>query len=247
VNLVVNARDAMPDGGKLTLETALHLREGKPFVMLAVTDTGVGMRPEVQARIFEPFFTTKGEGRGTGLGLSTVLGIVKQAGGDIAVYSTPGKGTTFKVYLPYFTPGAPREQAEPPHAAGGNETVLVVEDQDPVRSAVHRTLSSTGYRVLEASRGRDALELIAKRKEPIDLVLTDWMLPDMTGQEMVRRMRGLNPRVRVLYMSGYAGGTLAHQGVVEPSMTFLQKPFTPDVLFHKVRAALDAAMPGGRA
>ncbi len=247
VNLVVNARDAMPEGGKLTVETALLERDGRPFVMIAVTDTGVGMTPDVQARIFEPFFTTKGEGRGTGLGLATVLGIVKQAGGDIAVYSSPGKGTTFKVYLPHFAPGEEREQAELPRAAPGNETVLVVEDQGPVRAAVYRTLSSTGYRVLEASRGRDALELVERRREPIDLVLTDLMLPEMTGQEMVQRMRELNPRVRVLYMSGYAGGALAHQGVVEPGMTFLQKPFTPDVLVHKVRAALDAAMPEGRA
>jgi CheY-like chemotaxis protein len=243
VNLVVNARDAMPDGGKLTVETSNLDRHGRAMVMLAVSDTGVGMTPEVQARIFEPFFTTKGEGRGTGLGLATVQGIIKQCGGEVSVYSTPLKGTTFKVFMPRASEmGESVSASRPLPMKAGSETVLVVEDQDPVRAVVQRTLQSTGYHVLEASRGRDALELVQQSVEPVHLVLTDLMLPEMTGQEMVQRLRAFKPLVRALYMSGYAGGALAHQGVVEPGMTFLQKPFTPDVLAQKVRAALDGAL-----
>jgi len=239
VNLVVNARDAMPDGGKLTVETHVLEREGHPYVLLAVTDTGMGMTPEVQQRIFEPFFTTKPEGRGTGLGLSTVLGIVKQCGGDLAVHSTSGKGTTFKVYLPRAHAAQPAKARESAGRAKGTETVLVVEDQAPVRAAVQRTLNSTGFRVIEASRGREALQLIEKKLEPVHLVLTDLNLPEMSGTELVQQLRAVDPSLKALYMSGFAGGALTHQGVVDASMSFLQKPFTPDVLVNKVRAALD--------
>ncbi|MBK7863535.1 MAG: response regulator [Archangiaceae bacterium] len=244
VNLVVNARDAMPDGGKLTVETQVVSRDGKPFVMIAVTDTGVGMTPEVQQRIFEPFFTTKGEGYGTGLGLATVMGIVKECGGDIEVTSAPGRGTTFKVYLPRAPEATEARPApQPSTLERGHETVLVVEDQAPVRAAVHRVLASTGYRVLEASRGRDALTLVEAVRTPVHLVLTDLQLPEMSGPDMVKKLRALSPEMKVLYMSGFAGGALSRQGIVEPGMSFLQKPFTPDVLMHKVRAALDG---GGR-
>ncbi|MBL8952659.1 MAG: response regulator [Myxococcaceae bacterium] len=239
VNLVVNARDAMPDGGKLTVETQVLDREGVSYVQLAVTDTGVGMPPDVQQRIFEPFFTTKPAGRGTGLGLSTVLGIVKQCGGDLAVHSSPGKGTTFKVYLQRSHAPAPLLASAAMKRVRGSETVLVVEDQAGVRAAVQRTLNSTGFRVIEASRGREALELMGKKHEPVHLVLTDLNLPEMTGTELVQRLRQDEPSLKALYMSGFAGGALSHQGVVDSTMSFLQKPFTPDVLVHKVRAALD--------
>ncbi len=237
VNLAVNARDAMPAGGKLTVETALTAGR----VMIAVTDDGTGMTSDVKARIFEPFFTTKQPGYGTGLGLSTVEGIVRQAGGEIAVYSEPDRGTTFKVYLPHVSLHASAAIAAPqPRIARGTETVLVVEDQDPVRAAVQRTLTSNGYTVLEASRPSDAISLLKARRGPVDLVLTDLVLPEMNGADLVEKLRLTQPDVAVLYMSGYAGGALVHQGVVEPGSRFLQKPFTPDALVHKVRAVLDA-------
>jgi two-component system, cell cycle sensor histidine kinase and response regulator CckA len=242
VNLVVNARDAMPDGGKLTVETSVAMHDGKTCVQLAVTDNGVGMPPPVRARIFEPFFTTKGEGRGTGLGLSTVLGIVKQLRGDITVYSEEKRGTTFKVYLPRAEqPGAQEAPAAAREQRRGSETVLVVEDQASVRQAVQRALSSTGYHVLEASRAKDALAIAQARPEALHLVLTDLVLPEMDGKEMVGQLKVLKPELQVLYMSGYAGGAMFHQGVVEPGMSFIQKPFTPEMLIAKVRAALDAA------
>jgi CheY-like chemotaxis protein len=209
--------------------------------MLAVTDTGSGMDEATQAHIFEPFFTTKAPGRGTGLGLSTVHGIVRQCGGDIFVYSAPGQGTTFKIYLPRATE---RQTAIPVGAAApqrqGNETVLVVEDQDSVRAAVLRTLTAKGYTVLEASTPRDALSMLDARGKQVDLLLTDLVLPEMTGRDLADLVRKRLPQLAVLYMSGFAGGALAHQGVVEPGMTFLQKPFTPDILVDKVRTALDA-------
>jgi two-component system cell cycle sensor histidine kinase/response regulator CckA len=210
-------------------------------VMIAVTDDGTGMSAEVKSRIFEPFFTTKQPGYGTGLGLSTVEGIVRQAGGEITVYSEPGRGTTFKVYLPYVSLQAAAAITVPQlRIARGTETVLVVEDQDPVRAAVQRTLTSNGYTVLEASRPSDAISLLGARRGPLDLVLTDLVLPEMNGADLVEKLRSTRPEIAVLYMSGYAGGALVHQGVVEPGSRFLQKPFTPDALVHKVRAVLDA-------
>ncbi|MBK7857503.1 MAG: response regulator [Archangiaceae bacterium] len=244
VNLVVNARDAMPDGGKLTVETALvekHPTLQTPHVLLAITDTGVGMTDEVQKHIFEPFFTTKGPGRGTGLGLSTVAGIVKQCQGELSVYSAPGLGTTFKIYLPCAGEATLREaKALEAPVRGGGETVLLVEDQEPVRIAVNRMLQARGYRVVEAGHPRDALELLASGGPRVDLVLTDLVLPEMTGKELVARLRSARPGLPVLYMSGDAGGAMDHQGVIEPGTSFLQKPFTPDGLMHKVRVALDA-------
>jgi two-component system, cell cycle sensor histidine kinase and response regulator CckA len=236
VNLVVNARDAMPAGGKLTVETSVQGER----VMIAVTDTGVGMSEQVKARIFEPFFTTKQPGYGTGLGLSTAHGIVKQAGGELSVYSETGRGTTFKVYLPYRAPDASvGARADAPRVVRGTETVLIVEDQDPVREAVQRILTSHGYTVLQAARPGDALQL-GRKSTRLDLVLTDLVLPEMNGAELVQQLQSRRPGLRVLYMSGYAGGALTHQGAVEPGATFLQKPFTPDALTHKVRAVLDA-------
>jgi signal transduction histidine kinase len=243
VNLVVNARDAMPEGGKLTVELASvpsHPERAGPQVLLAVTDTGVGMSEDVQRRLFEPFFTTKGPGQGTGLGLVTVRGIVRQCGGEISAYSAVGRGTTFKVYLPAATELQTAEgTVVRPVETGGSETVLVVEDQDSVRLAVQRTLSSSGYRVLEASRPRDAIALVAQHTGPLDLLLTDLVLPDMDGQQLAGQLRATRSSLASLYMSGFAGGAMSHQGVVGPGTTFLQKPFTPQTLLHKVRVALD--------
>jgi CheY-like chemotaxis protein len=199
------------------------------------------MSSEVQARIFEPFFTTKGAGHGTGLGLSTVDGIIRQCGGEISVHSAIGVGTTFKLYFPPVAAselGVSTAQAEvAPH---GNETVLVIEDQETVRGAVRRALDTYGYRVVEASRPSDAIELLGAARERIDLVLTDIMLPEMSGKELVERLRTHSRDVAVLYMSGFAGGALQHQGGLERGTGFVQKPFTPGALVKKVRAALDA-------
>ncbi|MBL8951816.1 MAG: response regulator [Myxococcaceae bacterium] len=244
VNLVVNARDAMPGGGKLTVETALvekHPDFDTPHVMLAITDTGIGMTEDVQQRIFEPFFTTKGVGHGTGLGLSTVAAIVKQCKAQLAVYSAPGRGTTFKLYFPCAArpSGGAAASSEAVRPKGGNERILVVEDHEPVRLAVTRTLTAKGYRVVEARTPYDAIALLGDSAEPFDLVLTDVVLPDMSGDQLVSHIRVGRPDIAVLFMSGYAAGALGHQGVVPPGTTFLPKPFTPDGLVGKVRAALD--------
>ncbi|MBL8955722.1 MAG: response regulator [Myxococcaceae bacterium] len=242
-NLVINARDAMPGGGKLTVETAIvekHPELSGPHVLFAITDTGVGMTDEVQRRIFEPFFTTKGPGHGTGLGLSTVAAIVKQCNGHLSVYSAVGRGTTFKVYLPCAPKTAtPTAEAAAKVELAGAETVLVVEDQEPVRSAVSRALTSRGYRVVEVGTARAALELVHAQQVPVDLVLTDFVLPQMSGEELVTRLKSSRPELKVVMMSGYGAGALSPPGVGEAGMPFLQKPFTPDVLLQKVRVALD--------
>jgi CheY-like chemotaxis protein len=256
MNLVVNARDAMPKGGRLTVETAnvnldsTYARDHvtvKPgaYVMLAVSDTGIGMSPETVAHIFEPFYTTKESGQGTGLGLSTVYGIVKQSGGYIWVYSEPGKGTTFKVYLPRV-----EEQVESkpkavvtPAARAGTETILLVEDEEAVRELVSMILAAKGYLVLPAQSSLEAERFCTNHPGEIHLLLTDIIMPGMSGRELAQRILARHPRMRVLYMSGYTDNVLTHGGVLEKGVSFLQKPFTPAVLAQKVRDVLDTPVP----
>jgi CheY-like chemotaxis protein len=201
------------------------------------------MDREVQARIFEPFFTTKPVGQGTGLGLSTVYGIVKQSGGFIWVYSEPGLGTTFKIYLPRVGAGigAPTNGNRPPAAEGGSETILVVEDEEMVRGLASRSLREHGYTVLEARHGTDALRQLETRPSGIDLVITDVVMPEMGGRELGRRLKSLRPSMPVLFMSGYTGADVIQRGLMDPDAPFQQKPFAPDGLARKVREMLDQA------
>ncbi len=254
INLVVNARDAMPNGGELTIETAnveldktcTQLRAdvipGR-YVMVAVSDTGCGMTEEVKARIFEPFFTTKEPGQGTGLGLATVYGIVKQSGGNVYVYSEPGKGTTFKIYLPAVGESVPSGKSL--HglrtAALGNETILLVEDEEAVRGITRLALQTHGYNVLEASRGEEALRLCETHQGPIHLLLTDVVMPGLGGRQVAQQVAALKPGIRVLYLSGYTDDAVVRHGVLEAETAFLQKPFTPVSLAMKVREVLDHA------
>ena len=253
MNLVVNARDAMPKGGRLTVETvnvdldSTYARDHvtvKPgaYVMLAVSDSGIGMSPETVAHIFEPFYTTKESGQGTGLGLSTVYGIVKQSGGYIWVYSEPGKGTTFKVYLPRVAaPVDSKPEVTTVLVAGkGSETILLVEDEEAVRELASRILSAKGYSVVAAKGTKEAEEFSEKHTGQIHLLLTDIIMPGTSGRELARRITGRHPRTRVLYMSGYTDNVLAQGGVLEAGLSFLQKPFTPGALVQKVRDALDS-------
>jgi CheY-like chemotaxis protein len=251
LNLVVNARDAMPDGGTLTIETrTVHLdavyaaehpgtRPG-PHAMLAVRDTGVGMDESIRRRIFEPFFTTKAQGKGTGLGLSMVYGIVKQSGGSIWFHSEAGHGSRFTIYLPHVG-GVPAPRPAPPPAAGarGHETVLVVEDEPPLRELAARILTAAGYAVLQAANGPDALALLADRPGPVDLVFTDVVMPGMNGRELVARLSVLRPAMRVLYTSGYTEDAILRHGVLDDPRRFLSKPYTPSVLRRRIREALD--------
>ena len=255
LNLAVNARDAMPDGGRLVLETrpavldatyCQHHPEVRPgaFAMLAVSDTGLGMDQSTMARIFEPFFTTKDQTKGTGLGLATVYGIVKQTGGHISVYSEVGRGTVFKIYLP-VDPDAPGRGPElPAHPDGarlrGTETILLVEDDAQVRATTRTMLEHYGYAVVEAPSGGDALQLAPQVTEPIALLLTDVIMPGMNGRELAGRWAARHPKAKVLYMSGYTEGLIADQGVLEESVHLLPKPFDPDALARKVREVLDA-------
>jgi PAS domain S-box-containing protein len=253
MNLVVNAKDAMPSGGKLTIESHnveltetyaqshISVSPGK-YVMLAISDTGIGMTEETQRRIFEPFFSTKEVGHGTGLGLSMVYGIVKQSGGNIWVYSEPGQGTTFKIYLPVVTSelSAPVEVVERPNL-NGNETVLLVEDEDMVRKLTKNVLELFGYRVLEAAGGKEALEICNGAQCQIDLLLTDVVMPGMSGRELAVKIAECCPKVRILYMSGYTDNAIVHQGIIDEGAHFVQKPFQTDVLLRKVREVLDSS------
>ena len=253
MNLAINARDAMPDGGTVTIETGnvtlddayagqhVSVIPGE-YVMLAVSDTGCGMDAKTQSRIFEPFFTTKPAGRGTGLGLSTVYGIVKQTGGNIWLYSEPGKGTTFKVYLPAIA-ALPEDigkvaPAEAPRRGAG--TVLVVEDDEQLRRLTHRALDAQGYTVLVADRGATALDIARRHKGEIDLLLTDVIMPDTNGRKLAETIRAARPGMRVLYMSGYPDGAIASHGMLEPGVAYLAKPFTTEAITRRVREVLEA-------
>jgi PAS domain S-box-containing protein len=254
MNLAVNARDAMPRGGRLTLETAnvtlddnyarshAGVKPGE-YVMLAISDTGSGMDPETQSHIFEPFFTTKGT-RGTGLGLSTVYGIVKQSGGYIWVYSEEGEGTAFKVYLPRVTEvgqfAAVQPAASLPKVSQPMETILLVEDEPNLRGMARRYLETQGYSILEAADGAAALQICVAHQGPIEMLLTDVIMPGMNGHELAQRVASLRPTTKVLYMSGYTENVIGHNSTLDPGINLLQKPFTLQALKEKVREVLDS-------
>ncbi|MCC6552340.1 MAG: PAS domain S-box protein [Polyangiaceae bacterium] len=257
MNLAVNARDAMPRGGRLAIETAnVSLDEAYAagradvvpgdYVMIAVTDSGAGIDPAQLPLIFEPFYTTKAAGKGTGLGLATCYGIVKQHRGHIAVYSEPGRGTTFKVYLPRATEGAAPEEVRPePRPTAGDETLLVVEDYAPLRRMAREVLSALGYTVLTAADGEAALESARAHAGPIHLLITDVVMPRMGGKDLAEILGAERPGLRVLYSSGYTESTIAHQGVLSAGVPFIQKPYRLASLAEKVRTALDAPRAAG--
>jgi PAS domain S-box-containing protein len=252
MNLAVNARDAMPQGGMLTVGTAnvvldddyanqhVDVKPGQ-YVMLAVSDTGIGMDDHTRSHIFEPFFTTKVKGKGTGMGLSTVYGIVKQSGGYIWVYSEPNQGSTFKIYLPRIDD--PIETQDAANLAeelpAGVETVLLVEDEEAVRSLVCKVLRASGYTVLESLNPADALRIAREHPNPIHLLLTDVVMPQMSGREVANQVIVLRPSTKVLFISGYTDDAIVHHGVLDPKTAFLHKPFSPDALARKVREVLD--------
>ena len=255
VNLVVNARDAMPEGGRITIETMNteldenYSSEHSPvipgrYIALTVGDTGIGMDKVTKEHAFDPFFTTKEAGKGTGLGLATVYGIVKQSGGYVWIYSEPGLGSTIKVYLPEVSAAAAFTSAventgTPRVAARGSETILLVEDEDAVRSLTCRILQKQGYRVLTAEDGRAAMHIATREEGPIDMVLTDIVMPGLNGRGLVEKLTGIRPTIKSLYMSGYTDDDIVRRGFVEPSRSFLQKPFTSEVLIQTVRKVLD--------
>ena len=247
----------MPQGGQLTLETAnVELNEGYArihtsvlpgrYVMLAVSDSGIGMDAETQAHIFEPFFTTKEKGKGTGLGLATVYGIVKQSGGHIWLYSEPGKGTAFKIYLPTVPQAVSKVIEAAPERRSlrrGSETILLEEDEEGVRDLAGRILGLKGYKVITASNPTVAAQVFERHEGPIQLLLTDVVMPTMSGRQLAEHLALLRPGLKVLYMSGYTDNAIVPHGILEEGVQFLQKPFTPDSLAHKVREVLDAPQP----
>jgi two-component system cell cycle sensor histidine kinase/response regulator CckA len=254
MNLAVNARDAMPSGGKLKIETAdveldvayTRTHPGSnigSYVMLAVTDTGAGMTSETLAHIFEPFFTTKERGKGTGLGLATVYGVVKQSNGYIWVDSTPGKGSSFQIYLPRYTGAAATEElsATSPEKLRGSETILLVEDAEPLRKLAHNFLQTVGFRVLSAESGEHAMEVAAKHGGALDLLLTDVVMPGMNGRVLAEELSRRQPGLKVLYISGYTDAFIAGHGVLEQGIHLLHKPFSEDALIRKVREVIDGS------
>jgi two-component system, cell cycle sensor histidine kinase and response regulator CckA len=256
MNLVVNARDAMPGGGRILIETATvtldeeyvgtHVGvEPGEYVMYAVSDTGEGMSEEVRSRIFEPFYTTKEVGKGTGLGLATCSGIVKQSKGNIWVESEPGKGTIFKVYLPRAYNDVSEKTIQTLESLPvGTETILLVDDEPMVRDIATQTLEAQGYRVIAASNGAEALHLQSQWEGEIDLLLTDVVMPLMSGKELAQRLTELRPKTRVLYMSGYTQNVVVQEGILKPGVLLLTKPFTSALLCNKVKEALNAEEPG---
>jgi two-component system, cell cycle sensor histidine kinase and response regulator CckA len=258
MNVVVNARDAMPGGGKLVIETAnaqvdrtyagpnVDLKPGS-YVVLAISDTGMGMDPETITHLFEPFFTTKAPGKGTGLGLATAYGIVKQSGGAISVYSEPVRGTTVKIYLQSAAAKIAPEpvQQTPPAGLRGSETILVLEDEARVRKLICEVLAGRGYNVLEAVRGEEAIRIAVEHPGGIHLLLADVVMPEMSGPQALEQIRGKQPAMKVLFMSGYTDEAMMHHGVLASGAPFLQKPFMPDALAKKIREVLSAQAPAG--
>ncbi len=253
LNLVINARDAMPDGGVVTVETSevfvdepyarthLDVQPG-PYVLICISDTGTGMSPEVQSRLFEPFFTTKERGRGTGLGLATVYGIVRQSGGHIWVYSEVGMGTTFKIYWPVAQAAAPAPEIAPVRRnraeLAGEETILVVEDAEPLRALTERILRRNGYAVLSAANGEEAQRVCTEHQGPIHVALMDVVMPGMSGRAVSEWIGRFRPATKVVFVSGYTDNAITHHGILEPGLTFLPKPFTPDALLKVIRDVL---------
>jgi signal transduction histidine kinase/ActR/RegA family two-component response regulator len=258
MNMVVNARDAMPGGGKLIVETAnaqvdqtyagpsVDLKPGA-YVVLAISDTGMGMDPGTITHLFEPFFTTKAPGKGTGLGLATAYGIVKQSGGAISVYSELGQGTTVKIYLPSAEAKAAADAAEqaPAAALRGSETILVLEDEARVRKLICEVLAGRGYQVLEAVRGEEAIRMAAEHQGRIHLLLTDVVMPEMSGPQALEQIRARHPNMKVLFMSGYTDEAMVHHGILDSGAPFLQKPFLPETLARKVREVLASQASAG--
>jgi two-component system cell cycle sensor histidine kinase/response regulator CckA len=253
VNLAVNARDAMPDGGKLIIETTnvdldedyhsahLYVKPGR-HVMLAVSDTGCGMSEEVKAHLFEPFYTTKEKGRGTGLGLATIYGAVKQSGGSIEVYSEQGKGTVFKIYLPAIEEIPQKLEIAKPISSSmlkGEETILLVEDERIVRELAAKMLKRLNYNILPASNGTEALEIAKNYSGIIDLLITDVVMPGMNGRQLAERLLKIRPDIKVLFTSGYTENAIAHHGIIEKDLSFIGKPYSTRELAQKIRQLLD--------